>query len=323
MPYTMIARKSLSLPVSLVLSFGFGMIFGVAVQKYYGLGNLLRTAGINDHRPSPRAFTPSRIPVNVSDELPEAVQGKLSLFILAGQSNMSGRGALPAEQAINSRVFVFGNDYRWHLAREPIDAPDGQVDEVSLDLEAGYGPGLAFALSLLQRSSVVAIGLIPCAKGSTSIAEWQRHLSDRTLYGSCLKRVRAATTMGEVAGVLFFQGETDAVDPDWDRSKSPAALAYAHEFGRFINDLRGDLSLPNLPLVYAQIGTNTAPQLFPNWDVVKAQQETVELPCAAMIRTDDLPLRDTVHFTMESFRTIGARYAEAVSKLTDSVGHCR
>jgi hypothetical protein len=43
--------------------------------------------------------------------IPEEFQGKLSLFILAGQSNMSRRGNVPSNQIADSRIFVFGNDY--------------------------------------------------------------------------------------------------------------------------------------------------------------------------------------------------------------------
>ena len=59
----------------------------------------------------------------------------------------------------------------------------------------------------------MAIGLIPCAKGGSLIHDWRRNLDDNTLYGSCLKRARAASLMGNVAGLLYFQGEIDAVDP--------------------------------------------------------------------------------------------------------------
>jgi hypothetical protein len=72
-----------------------------------------------------------------------------------------------------------------------------------------------------------------------------------------------------------------------------------------------DLSLPNLPLVFAQIGSNTAPEAFNNWQVIQEQQATVKLPCTTMITTQDLPLGDAVHFTTESYKIIGQRFAEA------------
>jgi hypothetical protein len=45
--------------------------------------------------------------------IPEAFRGKMQLFLLAGQSNMSGRGRLPDEKPEpNPKIFVFGNDYQ-------------------------------------------------------------------------------------------------------------------------------------------------------------------------------------------------------------------
>jgi hypothetical protein len=207
----------------LAMVFTSGVVSGAAAQKYYGLRNLLRVIGLRNTSllTFPRVIFKS--PVDVPGGIPEEFLGKLSLFILAGQSNMSGRGYLPSEQSIHPRVFVFGNDYRWKIAREPIDAAHGQVDLVSEDGDAGFSPGLTFATSLVKGDPDLAIGLIPCAKGSSSIGEWQRNVADTSLYGSCLKRVRAAMTMGKVIGLLFFQGEEDAIDPTRAQNRSFSA----------------------------------------------------------------------------------------------------
>jgi hypothetical protein len=42
------------------------------------------------------------------------------------------------------------------------------------------------------------------------------------------------------------------------------------------------------------------------------------MPCASMITTDDLPLRDAVHFTTESYRTIGERFAKAFLNVSET-----
>jgi hypothetical protein len=224
---------------------------------------------------------------------------------------MAGYSQLPAQQAINPRVFLFGNDYRWKLAAEPVDSALDQVDEVSMDGGAGFSPGLAFANAVLEQEPDLAIGLIPCAAGNTAIVQWQRDLSDTTLYGSCLKRAGAATPLGHLEGILFFQGEADALDPQQNPERVLSAFDYAAKFSTFVTDFRGDLSLPNLPLVFAQIGSNTAPEAFNNWQVIQEQQATVKLPCTTMITTQDLPLGDAVHFTTESYKIIGQRFAEA------------
>lgn len=61
-------------------------------------------------------------------------KGKIRCFILAGQSNMSGRGSLLNYiNEIDSTIYLFGNDYKWHYAQEPTDNENGQVDQCSKD----------------------------------------------------------------------------------------------------------------------------------------------------------------------------------------------
>jgi hypothetical protein len=299
---------------SVILALFIGVTFGVALQKHYGIGDIVDVLGAN-HHPFPAPAT-----LAVKDNIPEEFQGKLSLFILAGQSNIAGRGKVPKSgQNANSRVYVFGNDYRWRIAMEPIDDPSNQVDKVSEDPDAGFSPALAFAMSVLERRPDMVIGLIPCARGGSSIYQWRKSLSENTLYGSCLKRVRAASTMGNVAGVLFFQGEADAIAPELYQETELFPNEWGHRFKAFVNDWRNDLGLPELPVVFAQIGTHAAPDIFINWAVVKEQQRSVKVPFCVMITTDDLALADMIHFASESYQMIGKRFAEAYLSLTQ--GH--
>jgi hypothetical protein len=56
---------------------------------------------------------------------------------------------------------------------------------------------------------------------------------------------------------------------------------------------------------------------LPNWNLIKEQQDSVALPMTTMIITDDLPLMDGVHFTTDSYRIIGKRFAEAYWELIE------
>ncbi|MDI3288182.1 sialate O-acetylesterase [Polyangium sp. 15x6] len=261
--------------------------------------------------PRPEATVPARVP------LPPEHLGALSLFVLAGQSNMSGRAPLPnpLPPAIPG-VYVFGNDGRWHEGREPVDFAEGQIDDVSADPGAGAGPAAAFADALRDRRKDRPIGLVPCAKGGSSLAEWRRQLDENTLYGSCLKRARAASTAGTMAGVLFFQGETDAMDPALTAADAhPDPSNWAAAFASFVADLRRDLGAPDLPIVFAELGPRPTDGRFPAWERVKEQQRAVTIPGVARIRTDDLPLQDAVHFGFEGYEAIGKRFAEAMDGL--------
>lgn len=143
------------------------------------------------------------------------------------------------------------------------------------------------------------------------MVQWRRSLSDNTLYGSCLKRVRAASVMGHIAGILFFQGEAEAIDPAYYQETELFPHEWRDRFELLVNHWRVDLGTPDLPVIFAQIGSNTAPDIFVNWEIVKEQQRSVQIPHCKMITTDDLALKDAVHFTTESYQIIGRRFAEA------------
>ena len=293
--------------VTIFVALTIGVASGILLQKYLRVSDI-PMAIMASHRAQSLAQATQKSEGNI----PEEFIGKLQLFIFAGQSNMSGRGDIrQSETSTNPRVYVFGNDYRWRLAKEPIDDSSNQVDEVFKDLDAGFSPATSFATKILERHPNMVIGLIPCAKGGKSIDDWQRNLSDNTLYGSCLKRVRAASTMGDIAGLLFYQGTLDALDPMQFPSLKLLPNQWADKFTAFISNWRDDLNLPALPVVFAQIGTNKEPDIFKNWAIVQEQQRAVRLPFCTMITTDDLTLEDAVHFTNESYKKIGQRFAQA------------
>ena len=236
----------------------------------------------------------------------------MQLFILAGQSNMSGRGDLSqANLKTHPQIFLFGNDYQWHIAKEPVDDPSGQIDEISLDPNAGYSPALPFALALLEHDPNMIIGLIPCAVGGSSIIDWQKNDETTSLYESCLTRARIASEMGQIVGLLFFQGETDAMVSSFVPDKKLSPFQWADHFQQFIQDFRTDLKIPNLPVVFAQLGTQYLPSVFINWEIIKSQQASIDIPFTAMIITDDLEIDDSVHFRTASYDVIGTRFADA------------
>lgn len=289
------------------ITFLIGLSAGAVLQKSLGVGNILRSIGI----PYPTSVPPAGSSLLPVVEIPPADREHMSLFILAGQSNMVGWAPVPENEATDSRIYVFGNDYHWRIASEPVDSAYNQVDQVSLDGIALFGPSLAFGFESREHRPNVVIGLIPCAKNSSAIGQWQRDLSDQALYGSCLKRARAASPMGQIAGILFFQGEADALDPNMYPDPELHPSDWSAWFTAFVNDFRKDVGGSDLPVVFAQLGSNAATGDFPNWNVVKQQQLSVQLPMTAMITTDDLPLLDGLHFTVESYRIIGQRFAEA------------
>lgn len=292
-----------------ILLFVCGIILGINLQKYKGIGNI-----IHDFKGLlyQREYILTR---KTNVEIPQRFQGKISIFVLVGQSNMSGRGRFLGKAKANDDIFLFGNDYHWRVAVEPLDSPRNQVDKISQDSWVGVGLGHAFAEHLAKYSAVDAIGLIPCAKGNTSIEEWQRNLSENSLYGSCLKRIRAAMPMGKVEAILWFQGESDAVSAQSQPSDSARSLFWKKNFESLVENWRADLYDLDLPIVFAQLGRHNDSNKFRNWEFIQAQQKLVRIHGVTMIKTDDLVLKDSVHFTTESYEKIGKRFADAYLEL--------
>ena len=123
--------------------------------------------------------------------------------------------------------------------------------------------------------------------------------------------------MGRIAGILFLQGETDAQDPVLYPQPEPQPFEWAYLFTQFITDFRSDLHEPELPVILAQLGPDPLSKDFPNWKLVQEQQSSIDLPMTAMITTDDLSLLDGLHFTADSYRTIGRRFADAYWDLVE------
>ncbi|MGF7148410.1 hypothetical protein FHS96_002038 [Sphingomonas zeicaulis] len=238
------------------------------------------------------------------------------IYLLAGQSNMSGRGSMAelteTERRPDPAIRLYGNDGRHRVAADPVDDATGQVDPISADRAAGIGPGLFFARTMRQANGRPIL-LIPCAKGGSSIKQWIPGGGRDTLYGSCLARIREVG--GKLRGVLWYQGETDAHAVDTAQRWSPS-------FTAVVARLRADLAQPRLPVVAVQLADKPriedGKDKFPGWSVV--QQAQAALPgtvkCLATIEASGQPLLpDDLHLTTAAQRVVGARLAQAMRGL--------
>ena len=240
-------------------------------------------------------------------KMPES--DELLLFVLAGQSNMAGRGALSEVRADeDARIQAYGQaDGVWRTARDPLHADKPGKE--------GVGPGLAFARTLLATSPPAAkrIGLIPCAWGGSELARWT---SSGDLSAACVRRVRAALTAGRgrLAGLLWHQGESDA-------GSAASAFAYAEALPRALADLRVAFGAPTLPLVVGEIGKflDTSDGRFARAADVNAAINRLpqQLAACAAVGSDGLAAQSCrVHFDAESADELGRRYARAWASLT-------
>ena len=184
------------------------------------------------------------------------------LWVLAGQSNMQGVGELIDVTPPHPRVKMLGMDGKWTQAEEPlhwlVDSPD-PVHSLDPKTRAersakehktrkkGAGLGLPFAVAMVEATGV-PVGLVVCAHGGTSMGQWSPAKKDEggnSLYGSMLRQFQLAG--GKVKGVLWYQGESDAM------TSPETAKAYPKVFSDFIAAVRADFGQPELPFYFAQL----------------------------------------------------------------------
>ena len=126
----------------------------------------------------------------INDGLHET-SGVIHSFLLAGQSNMAGRGDLTAENALSAPGCLMLRMGRWQPMSEPVN-----VDRAVLP---GASPrsGACLASSFAARYAAghgCQAGLIPCADGGTTIAQWQ---PGQPLFDHAVMQAKlAARTMG-------------------------------------------------------------------------------------------------------------------------------
>lgn len=246
------------------------------------------------------------------------------LWILAGQSNMEGNGNLADLPLPSSRVNSLDMTDVWVTAEEPLhrlpDSTDrvhwrrnaqGQPERLQGEALAkwianrkkGAGPGLPFALEMVRRTGV-PVGLIPCAHGGTSMAQWDPALKGQggdSLYGGMIRRFQLAG--GRVKGILWYQGESDA--------NEKAGPVFAQKFKEFIQAVRADFGQPDLPFLYVQIGRHVASASATWWNRVQDDQLKVEsqLPNVFMTGCADCELDDGIHVGTDDQRLLGRRLA--------------
>jgi sialate O-acetylesterase len=172
-----------------------------------------------------------------------------------------------------------------------------------------------FARQLIEESGV-PIGLIPCATGA-ALAHWNPDRRDQNRYGFLAHHVESAG--GRVKGLLFFQGEQDAIFGDERQTLDKPSLiepisTYGEQFIRFVGALRKEFGGPDMPVIYAQICRhhNSPDGRSRGWEIIREAQRTIpeRLPNSHCVPTIHLDLMDGLHLDYDSLKTVGEQMAD-------------
>lgn len=233
-------------------------------------------------------------------QLPE--KEKFLLVLLAGQSNMAGRGFIEAEDKIpHRRVLVMNQEGNWVPSVEPT-----HFDKPS----AGTCLGRTFALALAESDPSVTVGIIPAACGGSSIVHWQPGVYYPPVkghpYDDALARTKKAQEAGTLVAILWHQGEADCNEKN--------APEYYDRLLALIRSFRRELNALNVPVLIGGLNPTDNPYYQ---TVTDAQKRVVAQSApAAFIEPVNLTLNpDGIHFDRQSLIKFGKDYFAQFERL--------
>lgn len=244
-----------------------------------------------------------------------APKPRLTVLILAGQSNMVGLG-------YNSELSGDDDD---PVPSAHIYYNDSVHTNPNADSWTGLGPGfgyeadrfgpeLSFGRRLRELWPTRTVAILKVAEGGTAIFDrWTARTGD--LYQLLTSEIELQ--MGDlhiewrpqIAGFVWMQGESDAIE-------QPHARAYYDRLRDFIEALRVDAEVALLPVA---AGLIVEDGLWPFATTVRNGTTALSLELGPMttVETNDLPRHadDPAHYNSASNLILGQRFAEAVAAM--------
>ncbi|MEP6663728.1 MAG: sialate O-acetylesterase, partial [Verrucomicrobiota bacterium] len=167
-----------------------------------------------------------------------------------------------------------------------------------------FGPELSFVTTIAAANTNQRIALIKVTQGGTDLnTEWK---PGGYMY-ICLTNTARAALQGlasegasyTLRGMIWHQGEND--------TSGSAATNYETNLTQFINAVRRDLGVTNLPFVVGELATNKT-------IIVRQAQFNVaqNLPYVGFASADALQTIDNTHFDSAGVVTLGQRFANAL-----------
>lgn len=251
----------------------------------------------------------SKMPVWYSIEAPriKVVKhfGVGDVYIMAGQSNMSGYGRDFAIDPPTLGVHLYANSGVWDIATHPLNDGTDTIYPENYEGANGTCPGLSFGRVLKERLNV-PIGLVAAALGGSPLKAWDI-AEDGYLYKAMMRRVSDIGT--SVKGIIWYQGCTDAVTGVYD--------SYYDRFVRFAEQCRkdlGDIEILTVQLNHWASGKTVEGDR--EWAVVKDAQRRLarDFEYIHIVPTTGLAMSDGIHNNSESNVIIGTRLAMVALK---------
>ena len=222
------------------------------------------------------------------------------VYVMAGQSNMSGYGKDPAYDPPELGVHLYDNAGRWVLAVHPLSSVPDPI-YANNDSGSGTSPGLAFGKMMMKKLGV-PVGLVAAARGGSSLEDWNpAHDDDPYLYFALREKLNA---IGNFKGMIWYQGCNDATNLE-------EATIYLEKFRQTVSLWREEFGY--FPIVTCQINRHAfkadGDDRF--WGMVREaqRQAAFEIDGVEVIPTIDMHTVDGIHNTSAACIAIGERLA--------------
>ena len=239
----------------------------------------------------------------------------VQVFLLGGQSNMDGRASqsgLPAAlQNPQADVLLYTR-----AGTPGIGGTLASLQPGSFRTDGFgnfFGPEVTFGRSLADALPSVDFALIKHAVGGTSLAEdWNPNTGStyaafKSTVADGLAALASAGHPTEIAGMLWLQGERDAVVSD------AFANAYEANLTEFIGDVRNEYGA-DLPFLIGQLSSNLTAVNSVRLATVRQAQENVDnaLANTALIVSESFSIKsDNLHYDAAGQIAFGEAFAAA------------
>lgn len=221
----------------------------------------------------------------------------LWVFIMAGQSNMAGRGFVEPKDTIPSkRILTINNNKEIIQAKEPLNIYEPNF--IGLDC------GLSFGKRLIEQiPDSITVLILPTAVGGSSIYQWLGDSIHRDvpLLTNFEEKVKFGKNIGQLKGILWHQGESDA--------NKKNVIDYEKRLSELFTKFREIADNNELPILTGELGAFSKNKNFKNINnQIKDYALTHDL---ILIKTSDLTHKgDKLHFNSTGQRLMGQRFAD-------------
>jgi len=244
------------------------------------------------------------------------------VYLAFGQSNMLSGDIESQDKNVDSRFKMIStvNDCgsrrlgEWYTAVPPLAS-----------CNAGLGPVPYFGNTLVEKLpkeitvGVAVVGIAGCdiqlfekdRYQSYEHADWMTGYINEyggNPYGRLVDMGKIAQKSGVIKGILVHQGETNNGNQDW-----PKRLKGVYE--NLLKDL--GLKAEDVPLLVGELAQTSEGGICGGMNAIIAKVPEV-IPTAHVVSSEGLPQQgDGFHFTSESHRKFGRRYAEVMLSILD------